>query len=66
MNVVTVQDETTGIYQIGCNLIDNFANQSFWDQEKNALCKRQWAEWLAMPILDKRFRDAMDCPSPLF
>jgi hypothetical protein len=37
MNVVTVQDETTGICQIGCNLINDFADRSRWDQEKNAL-----------------------------
>jgi hypothetical protein len=35
-----------------CNLIEGFANRSLWDQEKNALCKRQWAELLATPILN--------------
>jgi hypothetical protein len=54
------------MYQMGCNLIEDFANRSLWDQEKNALCKRQWAEWLATPILDRRFRDAIDLPPPLF
>jgi hypothetical protein len=63
---VTIQNETTGIYQIGCNLIDDFANRSLWDQEKNALCKRQYAEWLATPGLDQRFREAIDLPPPLF
>jgi hypothetical protein len=66
MNAVTVQDETTVIYQIGCDLIDDFANLSLWDQEKNALCKRQWAKWLATPILDQSLRDAIDLPPPLF
>jgi hypothetical protein len=65
-NVVTVQDETTGIYQIGCNEINDFANRSLWDQEKNALCKRQWTEWLATLNLDQRLRDAMDLPPPSF
>jgi hypothetical protein len=41
VNAVTAQDETTGIYQMGCNLIKKFANRSLWDQEKNVLCKRQ-------------------------
>jgi hypothetical protein len=44
MNAVTVQDETAGIYWIGCNLIDDFANRSLCGQEKNAVCKRQWPE----------------------
>jgi hypothetical protein len=63
MNAMTVQDETTRIYQIGSNQIDDFAHRSLWDQEKNALCKCQWAERLAAPILDQRFRDPMDLPS---
>jgi hypothetical protein len=66
MNAVTVQDETTGMYQIECNLIDDFANRLLWDEEKNALYKCQWAEWLATPILDQLFRDAMDLPPRLF
>jgi hypothetical protein len=66
VNAVTAQDETTRIYQMGCNLIEDFANRSLWNQEKNALCKRQWAEWLATPILDQRFRHAIDLPPPLF
>jgi hypothetical protein len=51
---------------MGCNLIEDFANRSLWDQEKNVLCKRQWAEWLAIPILDQRFRDAIDLSALLF
>jgi hypothetical protein len=66
VNPVAAQDRTTRIYQMGCNLIEDFANRSLWDQEKNALCKRQWAEWLAIPILDQRFRDAIDLPGLLF
>jgi hypothetical protein len=66
MNAVTIQDAITGIYPIGCNLVDDFANRSLWDQEKNAFCKHQWAEWLAMPILDQRFPDAIDFSPLLF
>jgi hypothetical protein len=66
VNAATVQDETTRIYQIECNLIDDFANRSLRDSEKNALCKRQWAEWLTTPILDHRLREAMDLPPSLF
>jgi hypothetical protein len=38
----------------------------FGIRKKNALCKRQWAEWLAISILDQRFRDAIDLMALLF
>jgi N-dimethylarginine dimethylaminohydrolase len=40
-NAVAIQNETIGIYEIECNLIDDFTNRSLWDEEKNALCKCQ-------------------------
>lgn len=66
LDAIQAQDGHLGIFDIGCNMIEEHARRSDWDEEKSQVCQRQWATWIAANVLDRRFHHVLELPPPLF